>query len=110
MRTVARVSDTTPLCGICDRSPGDHKDAEIDGRVHHKFSPNGHLAALEAPPKQPAPAAPVNSVPSDPVLRLLLIGKGIITPEELTNTEQMLIATGTMLAPMPPHPFSGPPR
>lgn len=91
-------------CRICDRSRQAHREAEAAGEVHHKFSQNGELEQVD-PPKPPqqkqtaAPGAPMS--PSDPVLRLLLVEKGLVTGQELEEMTQRLRSTGLAIVQEP---------
>ena len=85
-------------CVICRRSLDWHRYNE----TAHKFSPMGQVGALDKTfgprKKEEAPSLPrkggpdvvrvQEGLPQDPVLRLVLLRKGIITLEELAETEK----------------------
>jgi hypothetical protein len=71
-------------CAFCGVSEGPHRAAEARGAVNHKFSLDGRLAGVERKP-DPKPDRVVAS--ADPVVRLLLIEKGIFTYEDLAEAE-----------------------
>jgi hypothetical protein len=90
----------TELCGVCHHDRQWHRE---NPSVQHAFSENGQLS------KKPVDSKPVNHASSgdpatqgsigrrlqgDPILRLLLIRKGIITTEELTQVEDELQGAG----------------
>lgn len=77
--------DSTPQCSVCGDTLADH-----GGRAH-RFSLDGKVSKV-----QEAPAPRKISTPSDPVLRMLLVAKGVITPEDLTAMEQQLLAAGAI--------------
>lgn len=78
-------------CEICSRTRPEHREAEASGEVNHKFSEDGRLTPLKRE-QAAAPGAPMP--PSDPVLRLLLIEKGLVTSSELEEMTQRLRSTG----------------
>ena len=99
-----------PGCGIPRR---EHTVAENEERVHHEFSSNGQLVALAKdrpkPPRGNTQRSGGMVRPGgvgDPVLRFILINKGLVTVEELDEAERILRATGA-LAPTPATPGLG---
>lgn len=66
-------------CGICGSTPGEHE------LLNHEFSASGQLIPKVA---KPAPRPPLRINGADTVLRALLIGKGIITSDELKVTPE----------------------
>lgn len=67
-------------CLLCGRSYPDHET------LNHEFSITGQLIAKEVRSKEKVIKTNVNT--ADPVLRALLIGKGIITAEDLRVTPE----------------------
>jgi hypothetical protein len=89
-----------PGCGLERRA---HRVAETEDRVHHEFSTNGELVVLskDRPKRQRGNSQRSSGlvragVGGDPVLRYVLINKGVITPEELDEAERILKATGAL--------------
>lgn len=87
-------------CAHCPRSREEHMAAEREGVVRHKFSADGALdpvtpGTVGKPPAQ-AKQPQVQLTPADPVLRFVLIEAGVITPEQLTEAENKLRATGML--------------
>lgn len=80
------------ICKICMLGRPSHKDAEAAGEVHHKFSNDGRVERLEEEKKESV--IQPTGLPSDPILRFVLISKGVVTPEELEEAEKQLRATG----------------
>lgn len=75
--------------------------AEREQAVHHQFSKDGKLAQVSGAPvpskkDEAKPAAQVVTISGDPVLRFVLIQKGLITASELTEAEATLAATGML--------------
>lgn len=93
-------------CGIERRA---HTAAEEDGKINHEFSANGQLVAINR--NKPSGRDRGNSQRSagmmrpsaggDPILRYLLINKGIITLDELEEAERLLKVTGAVIASPP---------
>lgn len=84
------------ICSICQTGPDEHAVAEREGVVHHKFSADGVLEEVKVPV---APLAGQQKRPTqvgDPVLRFVLVQKGIIAPEDLLAAERVLQATGML--------------
>lgn len=54
--------------------------------IHHSFSPSGELHK-QVPPKNKPKVG-------DPALRMVLVQKGLITPEELEAVEKQLTSLG----------------
>lgn len=67
-------------CKVCDKTKDEHRG------VVHEFQ--GEVERLV----EAAPAA--RKGPGDPVLRMLLIEKGLVTPDELEATERKLKIIG----------------
>jgi hypothetical protein len=95
------ASDT---CAHCPREAAEHAAAEREGVVRHKFSRDGELnpvdpATVGKPEKKEGAALPqpIQGLPlGDPVLRFVLIQAGVITPEQLTEAERTLLASGML--------------
>lgn len=98
-------------CVICNRSKNEHNAAEREGVVHHKYSLDGQVHHVDPPKKsKPAPLdlhpgrvrVPPDepsrgiNMPSDPILRFVMIQKGLITTEELDEAEKMLKTLGML--------------
>lgn len=88
-------------CRICGGSKQDHLDAGL--KIRHAFvGPNDSMRLREAarPSRDDESAMPAsqgsvgNALRGDPILRLLLIRKGIISPDELSAVEQELKGAG----------------
>lgn len=85
-----------PLCTICNKPQIGHNF------VHAFKGPNDRGGLEKAKPEPPVggsyAGAPVQrrstATPSDPILRMLLIRLGVITPEQLTELENELQAAG----------------
>ena len=84
------------LCTICGRNRQWHKDTG----AKHQFTddPDGKLEHAKSGP----PVTTNNRIPGDPILRFLLIEKGLITPEDLTKAEEKLRAVGSLVTERPP--------
>lgn len=95
---MSQAERTDPICGVCQQPKSKH-----EGMRHIFVDPDDRVQALR-PSKSSADDASKGADQSqgsisgalkgDPVLRLLLIQKGVITPDELTAIEQQLRATG----------------
>lgn len=90
-------------CAHCPRGREEHGAAEREGVVRHKFSDDGRLVPVDSatvgkPEKvqEVPPPVRITGTPSDPVLRYLLIQKGLITVGELDDAEITLRATGLL--------------
>lgn len=87
----------SPRCRVCGKSEAAHTD------MKHKFTTTGKLEVDESsndvkkrvPVAQTAPSAALRS---DPLLRLLLIRKGVVNEAELTALEEELRTTGIVYA------------
>ena len=79
-------------CRVCGITQRDHPLAEAEGRVNHPF---GILKSLRDPKDAPKTSIK-RGVSGDPVLRMLLVRKGIISPEEILQLETELRATGVI--------------
>lgn len=84
-----------PFCRVCGRPRSDHR-----GR-HMFIGPGDPLKLREGPSRDdrgddaPASQGPVRSLTGgDPVLRMALIRKGLISPEDLDEVERELGAAG----------------
>lgn len=81
------------LCKICGMTQIEHE--HLTPQPHHGFSADGKLFVM--PPVTTSPYDPnVRKTPVDPILRMLLIRKGIVTPDELTQLENELKASGVV--------------
>lgn len=100
-------------CTVCGTPFEEHKAAEESGAKHHEWSGDGRLRHVGVTNPRPADgAAPSrglasSSPPADPVLRLVLIEKGIITAEDLTRVEQLLAVSGMAFAKPPAYRDAG---
>jgi hypothetical protein len=88
-------------CTLCERTMREHKAAEEAGEVHHKFAGPGqglsHVSGEKIPSKGDLPAPKiVSGPPFDPILRTILIEKGVISVEDLEKAEKLLQATGVI--------------
>lgn len=89
---MTRMIDPPGPCRMCDRSYQWHQD----NFVRHPYTPSGSHNELrdttrDKKPSQTQSASVVHtSVPFDPVLRLVLIEKGIISPQDLSEAEKKL--------------------
>jgi len=98
---------TTPTSSLCTTCNGPHPRA--DGFMpQHPFNDGSLGASLTFGPPRDRPRksperpsggtaavptpAPLHSWPHDPVLRMALINKGVLTPEDLRNAEQQIRA------------------
>jgi hypothetical protein len=88
----------TNNCGMCGVPEEGH-----EGR-RHPFTPEGVDAGTDwlkqkqtTPEASAAPQPQMSSFPFDPVLRLALINKGVLTPDDLTQAEQQIKAIGGAL-------------
>lgn len=80
------IESDEPVCGVCHKPRSWHdKDS-----VRHQFDVSGKLMAKVATPDIRSAGASRG----DPILRLLLIRKGIISVEEIENAEKELKALG----------------
>lgn len=78
------------LCTMCER-PEDYHGGRYG--VRHPFTPPGVSQRLEAPDTSgfvKQSAAP--DMPFDPILRMALINKGVLTPQDLTDAERIVSA------------------
>lgn len=84
-------------CSLCPRTRREHVVAERDKVVHHKFAEvGGTLQRIKEEKKDKK--SPVQSpFPlGDPVLRIVLIEKGVISVDDIEKAEQKLKATGVL--------------
>ena len=93
---------TSPdICELCDRSPREHETAEREGVVHHPFAGPGqplkHLGG-EVKGKRDHPGGEIRglNLPSDPVLRFVLVQAGVVNAQQLDEAEKMLRQTGIL--------------
>jgi hypothetical protein len=84
------------LCEVCRQTKAWHEEH----RPQHEFSLDGQLR--RAQPMTVEAPMPNVSIPSDPILRLVLIEKGLITSEDLAEAEAKLRSTGVLIARQPP--------
>lgn len=85
--------DQTP-CKLCGRTRDEH------GGLAHAFQTVYDRLEKAESPRQ-IESDQLTIIPGDPVLRFILIQKGLITPEELTETEKVLRATGLLQTEVP---------
>ena len=77
------------VCSTC----GNEYDPDDKENTHpYRHPVNGVLPKRK--PEEGSPRPSVLDLPMDPVLRLVLIRKGLIEPLDLTEAEQELAATG----------------
>lgn len=88
-------------CVHCGRGESEHRAAEREGAINHMHSLVS--SKLEPLVKQEVPTPAANArglqmprTPADPILRYLLIQKGIITPDEIDAAENMLTSVGVI--------------
>lgn len=80
-------ADDDKICRACNRRHG------VDGyNPRHPFKPAGNVLSGPETDDTPAAVTPVR-VPFDPVLRLALIRKGVITPDDLADAEAEMRVT-----------------
>ena len=93
MQTLGKTMMTTELeCAICGKDQAWHRE----NNSAHAFSTDGQLSRRASsqsgdPSSQNRPRI---NTGGDPVLRMALIRKGVITPEDLTQVEAEINATG----------------
>lgn len=75
-------------CIICGRTEADHRIGEQAGTMTHQLVTEMPRAQVERSRVDP---------PVDPVLRFLLVSKGIITADELAQAATMLGTTGMLV-------------
>lgn len=90
-----------PVCGLCPRTRAEHRQSELEGTVHHRFGEHGdalvRLDGFKQEKKGSEPAIKVmTGPPGDPILRTILIEKGVISLEDLEKAERVLGATGVL--------------
>lgn len=94
------MAEDFDTCTMCSRSKREHGVAEREGAVHHQFAgPGGTLQHTKGdiPRKNAPPAAqPVSGPPFDPVLRTILLDKGVITLDDIEKAERTLRGTGVI--------------
>lgn len=96
-----RMKLPEPVCSICKQTKKWHEEH----KPHHTFQTEGG-SLEEASYEAPTPNKGVKT-PFDPVLRFLLIKKGIITPDELSEAETMLRSTGFLETEVPSEATNG---
>lgn len=88
-------------CSLCNRAEEEHRAAEKYDVVHHPFTRPGqplkHIGG-DVKGKKEAPGAAVQSsgLPADPVLRFVLVEKGLISPDDLEKAEKLLHTMGVI--------------
>jgi hypothetical protein len=87
-------------CGIERR---EHTVAEREERLNHEFSSDGRLVVVDRSPRgrekgnvQRSSGRVPASAPGDPILRYLLVQKGLVTTDELDEAERILKSTGLL--------------
>lgn len=89
---------TTTNCRTCgkpkDNHPFRHPFNDGSGDVPNPFKNQGTPKPdTTTPPTGPQVSTGSLVVPFDPVLRMALVMKGVITPEDLANAEKIIAAT-----------------
>jgi hypothetical protein len=75
------------LCTMCNRPEDGHLG------MRHPFTPPGVAQSLEGPEKTGSvKMAQAPDMPFDPILRMALINKGVLTPDDLTEAERIVTA------------------
>jgi hypothetical protein len=106
-----KAGDVCQLAG-CGKSRAKHHDLEASGVVNHEFSSDGQLVAIERDKPKGRPRGnaqrssgrvTVGTAGGDPVLRYLLVNKGILSVAELEEAETLLKATGLLGPTQLPH-------
>lgn len=84
------------ICSVCKQSREWHKEHH----PRHAFQSEGGVIEAAAPESSGGPSSnpPAPRLPGDPILRALLIRKGLISAEELDAVEAELRATGLVVA------------
>lgn len=90
--------DPLELCTICSKTREEHKTRNMV----HSFSPYGRPTSLfekspeapQPPPDQPRSTVRLPSGSTDPVLRMVLLRKSLITVADIEAVEEELRATG----------------
>lgn len=92
-------SDADDVCGVCGKPAGAHKN------LAHVFNVEGRLVRRDAAAtKSPSRADPSSQgskgkLPTvDPIMRLILIRKGLVTAEEISQAEDELKSAGIIHA------------
>ena len=83
------------LCGVCGQGKESH------AKLIHQFSQTSSLTAAEEIHSSKTGSNHGNNgklLMGDPVLRLLLIRKGLLTPEELEALSKELVSSGVIHA------------
>lgn len=90
--TTMKLTKMKTECLICGKDEQWHRE----NNPAHAFSLDGRLTRAQRQPdaKPVSQERPRIQGGGDPVLRMALIRKGIITPEDLTQVEDELNATG----------------
>lgn len=90
MKRVGSTMTPEPECQIpgCNRTEKNHSD-----RVH-SFQANGETLTSQPPPKSSKRSKPSVVAIPDASLRLLMIRKGLISPEELNEVDLQMSASG----------------
>lgn len=97
-----KALDTCKVAG-CGMERREHQVAEKEERVHHEFSSDGRLVVIDDRPRgrekgnvQRSSGRVQTGAPGDPILRYLLVNKGLITTDELDEAERILKSTGLL--------------
>jgi hypothetical protein len=74
-------------CTMCNRPEDSHEG------MRHPFTPPGVEQHLEGPEKTgTVKVTHAPDMPFDPILRMALINKGVLTPADLTEAERIVTA------------------
>jgi hypothetical protein len=84
------VDEVDPLCGVCHKPQSWH---ERD-TVQHEFNSFGKLVSK----KRESETRSIQTQRGDPVVRLALIRKGLLTVEDIEEVERELKALGVVYA------------
>lgn len=88
-----------PVCRVCSTSLQNHMghnhDFSLDGQLHAPPAPGPFVDSGNTPTPPPASL----NLGLDPILRYVLIEKGIITSDDLTEAEAKLRASGFLSTP-----------
>lgn len=97
-----RSVDECKVAG-CGKERREHTVAENNGTIHHEFSATGQLVAIsnKAPKRERSNSQRSSGrlrpgIDGDPILRFLLIQKGVVSVDELDEAERLLRATGAL--------------
>lgn len=103
---MSQMPDDAKYCGVCHLPKKEHKKLEKAGDIHHEFTMDSQLIPIKG---SPSPGGQSNTsttvqVPFDPVLRVILLEKGLITSEELQAKTDQLRDGGILIANLPGEP------